>query len=61
MIPEQSPTAYLTVAEASARLRVHPNTTYSLIQRGELAARRVGRQYRIPIAAIDEFDRDAAA
>lgn len=43
---------YLTLAEAAARLRIHRNTAERLVRSGELAAVRVGRQWRIPMSAI---------
>jgi excisionase family DNA binding protein len=40
------------VAEA---LHVGRATVYRLIQRGDLRAVKIGRQYRIPQAALDEY------
>lgn len=37
----------LTVAEACKRLRVHRNTMYELIRRGDVPALRIGRNIRI--------------
>ena len=45
----------LTVAEVADVLRVSTMTVYRLIQRGELAALRVGRSYRIRAGALDEY------
>lgn len=46
----------LTVAEVADRLRVTPATVRRLIRDGELGALRVGRQYRVPAAALDRLD-----
>lgn len=46
---------FLTVAEVSAQLRVHPDTIYRSIAAGELAAVRVGHQLRIDAADLDEY------
>ena len=45
----------LTVAEVADVLRVSTMTVYRLIQRGELAALRVGRSYRIRASALDDY------
>ena len=45
----------LTVAEVAERLRVSTMTVYRLIQRGELAALRIGRSYRIEPSALDAY------
>ncbi len=44
--------AFLTPDEAAERLRVHRNTIYRAVERGDLPARRVGQQIRIPIEAL---------
>jgi excisionase family DNA binding protein len=43
----------LTVNEAAAELRVHPETIRRLIRRGELDATKVGSVWRVPAGAID--------
>lgn len=45
----------LTIPEAAGRLRVHPRTVRHLIERGDLAAVRVGRQYRILSRNLEAF------
>ena len=45
----------LTVAEVAARLRVSKMTVYRLIPAGELPARRVGRSFRVPAQAAEEY------
>lgn len=48
-------TPYLTVTEAAEILRVHPQVIYRMIRAGDLRHMKIGRQYRIPRAAIDEL------
>jgi excisionase family DNA binding protein len=45
----------LTAAEVADQLRVSTMTIYRLIRRGELAAVRVGRNYRVRAADLDRF------
>jgi excisionase family DNA binding protein len=45
----------LTVAEASAALRVHRNTIDKLVASGQLRAAKVGGQWRIRREAIREY------
>ncbi|MDR2378925.1 MAG: helix-turn-helix domain-containing protein [Bifidobacteriaceae bacterium] len=52
--------AFLTVAEVAATLRVSDMTIYRLIAGGELRALKVGRSYRIPAEALDEWLQDDA-
>ncbi|MDR1440834.1 MAG: helix-turn-helix domain-containing protein [Bifidobacteriaceae bacterium] len=47
--------AFLTVSEVAATLRVSDMTIYRLITSGEIRALKVGRSYRIPAAALDEW------
>lgn len=42
----------LTVDEAAAYLRVHPATVRSMIKRGDIAAIRVGRIWRVEAASL---------
>ena len=49
----------LTPHEMAARLRVSPMTVYRLIHAGEIRAKRVGRAFRIPESAANEYLRDA--
>lgn len=46
-------TPYLTVSEAAHLLRVHPQVIYRMVNDGRLAHLRVGRNIRIPRAALD--------
>lgn len=50
----------LTVAEVAAELRVSKMTVYRLIHGGELAAHRVGRSFRVPASALDDYLQDAS-
>jgi excisionase family DNA binding protein len=51
----ESKQAFLTVAEVAETLRVSDMTIYRLIANGEIRAIKVGRSYRIPAAALDEW------
>jgi excisionase family DNA binding protein len=46
---------YLTVAEVATRMRVSKMTVYRLVHGGELPAARVGRSFRVPRRAVDEY------
>ncbi|WP_409483831.1 helix-turn-helix domain-containing protein [Arsenicicoccus dermatophilus] len=46
---------FCTVAEVAARLRVSKMTVYRLVHGGELPAVRVGRSFRVPEQAVDEY------
>jgi excisionase family DNA binding protein len=45
----------LTANEVADQLRVSTMTIYRLIRRGELAAVRVGRNYRVRSGDLDEY------
>jgi excisionase family DNA binding protein len=47
--------AFLTVAEVAAAMRVSTMTVYRLIRVGELAAVRVGHNYRIREADLERY------
>ena len=48
----------LTVAEVSAAMRVSNMTIYRLIKSGQLAAVRVGKNYRIRESDVDRYLQD---
>jgi excisionase family DNA binding protein len=50
-----SGTTFLTVAEVAAQMRVSKMTVYRLVHSGELEAVRVGRSFRVPVHAVEEF------
>ncbi|MDR1189847.1 MAG: helix-turn-helix domain-containing protein [Bifidobacteriaceae bacterium] len=52
--------AFLTVSEVAARLRVSDMTIYRLITNGEIRALKVGRSYRIPAEALDDWLADGS-
>ena len=45
----------LTVAEVAGQMRVSKMTVYRLVHSGELEAVRVGRSFRVPENAVQEF------
>ena len=49
----------LSVKEVAALLQTSRVQVRRMIQNGELAARKVGREYRIPLAALEAFIRAA--
>lgn len=49
------PERYLTVPEVAELLRVSKMTIYRLTERGEIRAVNVGRNRRIPKAALDAY------
>jgi excisionase family DNA binding protein len=46
---------FLTVAEVAAAMRVSNMTVYRLVHSGELPAARVGRSFRVPESAVNEY------
>lgn len=50
---------FMTVAEVAAVMRVSKMTVYRLVHAGELPAARVGRSYRVPKQAVDDYLRDS--
>ncbi len=45
----------VNVREAARRLGVSPRTIATLIARGELASRKIGRRRVIPVEALEKF------
>ena len=50
---------FLTVAEVAAMMRVSKMTVYRLVHGGELPAARVGRSFRVPERAVEDYLRSA--
>jgi excisionase family DNA binding protein len=50
-----SDVTFLTVAEVAATMRVSKMTVYRLVHAGELPAVRVGRSFRVPQDAVDDY------
>ena len=50
---------FLTVAEVASVMRVSKMTVYRLVHGGELPAVRVGRSFRVPAQAVDDYLRDS--
>jgi excisionase family DNA binding protein len=46
---------FLTVAEVASIMRVSKMTVYRLVHAGELPAVRVGRSFRVPERAVDDY------
>jgi excisionase family DNA binding protein len=55
------PTAYLTIAEVAAAMRLSRMTVYRMVRAGTLAADRFGKSYRVPESAVEEYIRQAGA
>src|ERR1700710_1558158 len=47
--------SFLTVAEVATKMRVSKMTVYRLVHNGELPAVRVGRSFRVPEEAVNEY------
>ena len=56
---QQARTQFLTVAEVAALMRVSKMTVYRLVHSGELEAIRVGRSFRVPEQAVNQYLRDS--
>ena len=50
---------FLTVAEVASIMRVSKMTVYRLVHSGELEAIRVGRSFRVPEKAVNQYLRDS--
>ena len=50
---------FLTVAEVAKLMRVSKMTVYRLVHSGELPAVQIGRSFRVPEQAVDEYLRAA--
>lgn len=53
--PEPAGTQFLTIAEVADRMRVSKMTVYRLVHNGQLEAIRVGRSFRVPEGAMEEY------
>jgi excisionase family DNA binding protein len=51
--------SFMTVAEVAALMRVSKMTVYRLVHSGELPAVRVGRSFRVPEQAVNDYLRDS--
>jgi excisionase family DNA binding protein len=54
-----SEVTFLTVAEVASVMRVSKMTVYRLVHAGDLSAVRVGRSFRVPERAVQDYLRDA--
>ena len=50
---------FLTVSEVAELMRVSKMTVYRLVHSGDLNAVRVGRSFRVPEQAVNQYLRDA--
>jgi excisionase family DNA binding protein len=50
-----SEVTFMTVAEVAAAMRVSKMTVYRLVHGGELPAIRVGRSFRVPANAVNDY------
>jgi excisionase family DNA binding protein len=50
---------FLTVAEVAEVMRVSKMTVYRMVHAGELPAVRVGRSFRVPEQAVQEYLKSA--
>ena len=50
---------FLTVAEVASIMRVSKMTVYRLVHSGELEAIRVGRSFRVPEQAVNQYLKDS--
>jgi excisionase family DNA binding protein len=50
---------FLTVAEVAGIMRVSKMTVYRLVHSGDLEAIRVGRSFRVPERAVNQYLSDA--
>ncbi len=56
---QRAAVTFLTVAEVAGMMRVSKMTVYRLVHAGELSAVRVGRSFRVPERAVQDYLRDA--
>lgn len=47
--------SFMTVAEVAALMRVSKMTVYRLVHNNELPAVRVGRSFRVPAGAVQDY------
>ena len=50
---------FLTVAEVAAAMRVSKMTVYRLVHAGDMPAIRVGRSFRVPESAVEQYVKGA--
>jgi excisionase family DNA binding protein len=56
---DMSEVRFLTVAEVALMMRVSKMTVYRLVHSGDMPAVRVGRSFRVPEKAVDDYLRDS--
>ena len=62
-LPENTQLEYddmMTTEEAKEALKIGTNTLYKLLRSGKLKAFRLGRIWKIPKAAVEEYIRESA-
>ena len=58
-MPASFSVRFLTVAEVAGMMRVSKMTVYRLVHAGRLPAVRVGRSFRVPEQAVDDYLRES--
>ena len=53
--------AFYTIPEAAEKLRVHENTLYNMVRRGEIEHYKVGKQIRLSAAELEKLKVPATA
>ena len=51
---------YLTVQELAELLKISLTTAYAMVHSGQVRSIRIGAQYRIPAAALEELEKEWA-
>ncbi|WP_067779188.1 helix-turn-helix domain-containing protein [Actinomyces vulturis] len=54
-MPQEKAPTFLTVAEVADMMRVSKMTVYRMVHAGDLPAMRVGRSFRVPERAVEQF------
>ena len=52
---------FYTIPEAAEKLRVHENTLYNMVRRGEIEHYKVGKQIRLSAAELEKLKVPATA
>lgn len=58
--PDPAPAGYMTVREVGARLRLGRTATYRLVHSGRFTLVRIGKDLRLPVHELWDYEREAA-